>query len=131
MIAWNARWIDMIGNWLSEVRFTTCTISSLSLDNVKTNSTTGDFSPSSLATAMSAEQVVGPVVQAWKELASGRKSTLVFAVDLNHMQILEQAFIASGIDARSVSSKTPTPLRNQILDDFKTGKFRILVNVGE
>lgn len=119
----------MIGSWLSPIRFTTVAIDSLQLDDVKITST-GDFSPSSLATAMSAKSIVGPVVQAWKELASERKSTLVFAVDLNHMRILEAAFLASNIDAQSVSSKTPTPLRNQILDDFKNGKFSVLVNVG-
>ena len=59
-----------------------------------------------------------------------RKSTLVFAVDLNHIEDLVQAFKEEGIDARGISSKTKSYERATLLNDFKMGGFPVLVNCG-
>lgn len=129
-LVYHARWVDMIGNWLSDLTFHSASIEALDLDSVQTSS--GDFSTTSLAGVMSAASVIGPVVQAWTELASERRSTVVFAVDLRHMELLAAAFVAAGVaDARSISSKTPVAERNRLLADFRRGAFRVLVNVGQ
>ena len=59
-----------------------------------------------------------------------RKSTLVFGVDINHVESLVATFKKRGIDARSVSSKTKPHTRAEFLKEFKEKRFPVLVNCG-
>lgn len=58
------------------------------------------------------------------------KSTLVFAVNIQHILSLTAGFRALGIDARFVHEKTPTQLRLETLRAFKNLEFPVLVNCG-
>jgi ATP-dependent helicase IRC3 len=60
-----------------------------------------------------------------------RKSTLVFAVNIEHVRSLANAFRETGIDARFIYSKTPHKERRELISDFREGKFPVLVNCGE
>ena len=59
-----------------------------------------------------------------------RKSTLVFCVNLSHVRELTQTFRDAGIDARHVHSKTSAAERRLLIEDFKAGKYPVLVNCG-
>ena len=59
-----------------------------------------------------------------------KKSTLVFAADVKHINDLVKAFRDQGIDARGVSGATKSYDRSQLIYDFKCGKFPVLVNCG-
>lgn len=63
-------------------------------------------------------------------VAADRKSTLVFCVDLAHVEDLTEAFRERGVDARWVSSKTPDRERKALIESFKAGDFPVLVNCG-
>lgn len=73
------------------------------------------------------------IIASWKQFAlqKKRKSTLVFARNIEKTQALCEDFIAEGINARFVTSKTDTKTRAKILDDFKSGKVPVLVNCGK
>ncbi|CAO0796545.1 unnamed protein product [Mucor circinelloides] len=70
------------------------------------------------------------IIASWKQFAlqKKRKSTLVFARNIEKTQALCEDFIAEGINARFITSKTDTKTRAKILDDFKSGKVPVLVN---
>lgn len=57
-----------------------------------------------------------------------RRSTLIFCVDLSHVDAVTQAFRDAGIDARSVSSESQSTIRRQTLSAFMAGEFPVLVN---
>jgi len=59
-----------------------------------------------------------------------RKSTLVFCVNLSHVRELTQTFRDAGIDARYLHSKTPAAERRLLVENFKAGKYPVLVNCG-
>jgi ATP-dependent helicase IRC3 len=59
-----------------------------------------------------------------------RKSTLVFCVNLAHVQELTNIFRGFGIDARYVYSRTPVAERKSLINSFKEGAFPVLVNCG-
>jgi ATP-dependent helicase IRC3 len=59
-----------------------------------------------------------------------RKSTVVFAVDIAHLETLTEVFRKYGYDARGLSSKTSDDERAQLLRDFRDRKFPIIVNCG-
>lgn len=59
-----------------------------------------------------------------------RKSTVVFAVDIAHLESLAETFRKYGYDARGLSSKTNDDERARMLKDFKNQKFPVIVNCG-
>lgn len=128
-IVYHKDYIDMIGEkWLSDVIFTTVQ-SKADISKVKKGAN-GDFQPSELSQVVNTEQINETTVRSWLTKAKGRKSTLAFCVDLNHVSGLTNTFRKHGIDARFVTGDTPKVERSARLDAFKNGEFPVLVNCG-
>jgi ATP-dependent helicase IRC3 len=100
----------------------------LDLSEVRIGKQTGDFSTASLAEVISRPEICQLVFNGWKENASERKATLVFGISVHHVEALAETFRANGIDARSLTSGTSSTDRIHIMDDFKAGRFPVLVN---
>lgn len=62
------------------------------------------------------------------ELLAGRKSTLVFCVDIKHVEDLVQQFRDLGVQAYGVTGKTSKTERKDLLDRFRAREFPVLVN---
>ncbi|KAF9568440.1 P-loop containing nucleoside triphosphate hydrolase protein [Agrocybe pediades] len=113
--------------WLCDVRFTTVK-AKMNLREVSVNSATGDYSPTSLARIINSETMNELVVKAWLDRAASRKSTLIFCVNVAHVQALTQTFRRFGIDARYLTAKTPVLERKTLVQSFRDGEFPVLVN---
>ena len=119
----------MIGEkWLSDVIFTTVQ-SKADISKVK-KASSGDFQTSGLSKAVNTAETNKVTVQAWQHSANGRKSTLVFCVDLAHLDGLTNEFRCQGIDARYITGNTSKTTRSERLDTFKNGGFPVLLNCG-
>ena len=128
-IVYHKDYIDMIGeNWLSDVLFTTVQ-SKVDISRVKKGAN-GDFQPSELSQVVNTDQVNEITVRSWLAKAQGRKSTLVFCVDLAHVAGLTNKYREHGIEAQYVTSTTPKQERSSRLDSFRNGEFPVLVNCG-
>ncbi|KAM0282695.1 hypothetical protein ACHAQH_002892 [Verticillium albo-atrum] len=128
-IVYHKDYIDMIGEkWLSDVVFTTVE-STADISRVK-NGVNGDFQAGELSRVVNTNQINEITVRSWLAKAQGRKSTLVFCVDLAHVAGLTQKFRQLGLDARFVTGETPTVERGEILRAFRNGEFPVLVNCG-
>ncbi|CAO3635437.1 unnamed protein product [Mucor hiemalis] len=114
-------------NFLSQMRVTTVN-TDVDLDRVST--TKLDFKQAELSHAVNTDTRNEVIVSSWKKYAhdEGRKSTLVFAVDIDHTIKLCNAFLDVEINASFITSKTPVLTRHEILDDFRKGKIPVLVN---
>ncbi|KXX80286.1 putative mitochondrial ATP-dependent helicase irc3 [Madurella mycetomatis] len=131
-IVYHKDYVDMIGDkWLCDVVFTTVE-SKADLSKVKRKGKggSGEYDTESLSRAVNTVELNDVVVRAWFAKAAGRKSTLVFCVDLNHVAALTQRFRHYGVDARFVTGDTPTRDRAKRLDAFKKGEFPVLINCG-
>ncbi|KAI1817957.1 P-loop containing nucleoside triphosphate hydrolase protein [Poronia punctata] len=128
-IVYHKDYVDMIGEkWLSDVIFTTVETKA-DISRVRSGAG-GDFQSGELSRVINTEEINEITVRSWLAKASGRKSTLVFCVDLAHVSGLTRAFRQHGIDARFVTGETPTKERGDLLDAFKKGEFPVLVNCG-
>ncbi|KAI0098201.1 P-loop containing nucleoside triphosphate hydrolase protein [Nemania sp. FL0031] len=128
-IVYHKDYVDMIGEkWLSDVIFTTVE-STADISRVRSGAN-GDFQPSELSRAVNTDEINEITIRSWFARAAGRKSTLVFCVDLAHVSGLTRAFRQHGIDARFVTGDTPKLDRGARLDAFKKGEFPVLVNCG-
>ncbi|KAH8889688.1 P-loop containing nucleoside triphosphate hydrolase protein [Thozetella sp. PMI_491] len=126
-IVYHKDYIDMIGGkWLSDVVFTTVE-STVDLSRCRSRAD-GDFELASLSRAVNTDQANDIVIRSWLAKAKGRKSTLVFCVDLNHVTALAQRFRYYGVDARFVTGDTPVVERTERLDAFRNGEFPVLIN---
>jgi ATP-dependent helicase IRC3 len=128
-IVYHKDYVDMIGEkWLSDVRFTTVK-SKANLSKVKSGRD-GDFQIGQLSKAVNNDETNEITVKAWLAEARGRKSTLVFCVDLDHVSSLTSMFRKHGIDAQYITGVTRKSVRGDRLQAFKDRKFPVLLNCG-
>ncbi|KAJ6021436.1 ATP-dependent helicase IRC3 [Penicillium herquei] len=128
-IVYHKDYVDMIGDkWLANAVFTTVK-SEANLTNVKKDKF-GDFALGSLSEAVNTANTNNITVRAWLANSEGRKSTLVFCVDVEHAKQLTATFRDHGIDARYITATTHKNTRSQQLDAFRNGEFPVLLNCG-
>ncbi|APA13711.1 hypothetical protein sscle_11g084810 [Sclerotinia sclerotiorum 1980 UF-70] len=128
-IVYHKDYIDMIeDNWLSGVIFTTVQ-SKADVSSVR-KGPNGDFQAGELSQVVNTDEINELTVRSWFAKAKGRKSTIVFCVDLAHVGGLTNKFREHGIDAQFVTGDTPKIERSTRLDAFRNGEFPVLVNCG-
>lgn len=113
--------------WLCPVRFTSIK-SDLDLSSVSISRATGDFAPRSLSKFANVPAINRLIVRTWLDRASSRRSTLIFCIDVEHTKALTAEFRQAGIDARYLHGGTAMKERKQLLQDFKDGEFKVLIN---
>lgn len=128
-IVFHKDFLEMIGEkWLCPIRFTSIK-ADIDLASVKLSNFNADFAASSLAAVVNTPVVNRLVLKAWLDRAHNhRRSTLIFAVNIEHVQELTHTFRQAGIDARYLHGGTPMLERRQLLEDFRAGVYPVLVN---
>ncbi|KAJ9478566.1 putative ATP-dependent helicase IRC3 [Pseudozyma hubeiensis] len=128
-IVFHKDFLEMIGDkWLCPIRFTSIK-TDIDLASVKISNLNSDFATSSLASVVNTEVVNRIILKAWIDRAhTRRRSTLIFAVNIEHVQDLTSTFREAGIDARYLHGGTPMLERRQLLEDFRNGIYPVLVN---
>ena len=92
---------------------------------LKKNST-GDFSSKSMDSA-SKNIIYGDVIKTYKRVASNTK-TIIYTYNVESSKKVSDEFNKAGYSSLQVDGKTSKKLREQAMNDFKTGKVKILVN---
>ncbi|KAG0314174.1 hypothetical protein BGZ99_008305 [Dissophora globulifera] len=90
----------------------------------------GDFAQKDLSIKVNTPLRNEIIVRSFMTYCKSRKSTVVFAVDIEHLETLTELFRQHGFDARGLSSKTDDVERAQMLKDFRERKFPVIVNCG-
>jgi superfamily II DNA or RNA helicase len=88
----------------------------------------GDYVKSELEAAVDDDALVGDIIKNYQKLAPGRQA-VCYCVSREHSERTAAQFRAAGIPACHVDGETPKNLRDQIIDDFRTKKIKILCNV--
>jgi ATP-dependent helicase IRC3 len=99
--------------------------SEVSLDDVKVRH--GDFIESQLARAVNTSSRNALLVRSYTDLAAGRR-TIVFCVDVAHVQAAQRAFQEAGIHATAVWGALPRDERRAALAGFASGEFDVITN---
>ncbi|KAG0254997.1 hypothetical protein BG011_005396 [Mortierella polycephala] len=127
-ISFHKEFITMIEDkWLCGLRVSTIQ-TDYNLRNVKTQR--GDFVQSELSLECNTPIRNDIIVRSYMTYCKERESTVVFAVDIAHLEELTKVFRQYGYDARGLSSKTGDIERTQMLKDFRERKFPVIVNCG-
>lgn len=89
----------------------------------------GEYSEQSQFKHYNQSKLYSGVVTEWKRYGQNKK-TIVFNVNIEHTEKMNQQFVDAGIDARFITSNTPHEQRQQILTDYSNGLFPVLNNCG-
>ena len=87
----------------------------------------GEFAADDLEKVMSGKALVGNCVEHYRRYALGKK-TIVYAVTVNHSEMLAAEFNAAGIPAAHLDANTPEHIRRQHILNFATGHLWVLTN---
>lgn len=107
-----------ISSWRSAVK--------ADLSSVKISG--GDYNITAQSHHMIDSGVTDDAVKDVFEKAAGRQALLVFCVDIEHCEYTAQLFEDHGWETKLVTGTTKSKERDQIIDDFRNGKLRVLVN---
>lgn len=115
--------------WLCDIKVSTVNTST-SLDGVK--SISGDYSTKMLAQTCNTQERNSAVLKVYINHAQKANchSTIIFAINVAHIDALVTMFQSNGIDARGVSGLTNSLHREVLINEFSLGKFPVLVNCG-
>jgi ATP-dependent helicase IRC3 len=114
--------------WLAQTIFTAVRIQA-DLSQVSSGKD-GDFQAAALSNVVNTPENNEATVAAWQDRAAKRKSTLVFCVDVRHVQDLTTTFRRHGVDAHHVLGETSAKRRSELVHAFKRGEFPVLLNCG-
>lgn len=97
----------------------------LNHDQLK-HSSTGDYTYKSIDDATKNVQY-GDVIEHYKKLADNTK-TIIYTHSVEASKRVAEAFKSAGYSAQAVDGKTNKQVRQQAMEDFRSGKVTILVN---
>lgn len=130
-IVFHKDYISMMKDqYLCPAKFTCVKLENVSLRGLKLSGADGDFAVGQLASQVNTVEANNAAVRAWIDRAKDRKSTIVFAVDIQHVIDLTECFRAHGVDARAVTSRNDKRERSDLVAAFRSGEYPVLVNCG-
>ena len=128
MIAYDRPVLEMINeNWLCPVKLLRIK-TKVDLSEIKI--TNHDFNIKELCLKIDTEERNELIVEKYLEQIGNRKSTLVFAANVEHIDNLVKSFNDKGVAAYGLDGTLDLPSRDKVLNDFKNHKFPVLVNCG-
>jgi len=102
--------------------------SDVDLSNVKT--VAGEFNQRQLEDAVNIDTRNDIIVDAYLKYAYDRKSTIVFATGIAHARDICQKFKDNNIVCDYIDSTIEDTQRELVINNFKSGKLPVIVNVG-
>jgi len=74
------------------------------------------------------ETSIGRLYESVERYARGKKG-IVYAVSIAHARRIAACYSSHGLEAVAIDSRTPASERRELVEDFRRGKVKVLVNV--
>jgi len=88
----------------------------------------GDYNQTQLNEKFNKSEDVYQIVNATKDFLLDRKASLVFCINISHAKAIAEVYNEAGIPTKAIHSKLSQTEQKQIMNDFKTGKIKLLAN---
>lgn len=86
-----------------------------------------DFNNGELGDVMCDRKIYGDIIKYYHQLADGMQA-IAYCVNVKHSKSICQLFNDNGIPAMHLDGTSNEAYRNEVMNDFKAGKFKILCN---
>ena len=98
------------------------------IDSLEKRGADGDYQVREMNDVLNRHTSIDQLYQSVLEYADGKKG-IVYAVSIDHARNIAAYYSGKGLDAAAIDSHTPTAERGRMVEDFKTGRIKVLVNV--
>jgi len=88
----------------------------------------GDYLEAELSTVFDCEHIRAELYKGYKKFADGKKG-IIYAIDRRHAANILHLYTSHGVSIRMIDGTTPAEERQCIINDFKAGVVRVIVNV--
>ncbi len=88
----------------------------------------GDYLESDMVNLMDNHTIRAKILESYLSYANGKKG-IVYTINKAHNVNVCKQYNDNGISAMAIDSDTPKAMRDQIVEEFKQGKFQVLCNV--
>lgn len=99
----------------------------LNIDLSKVSMAGADFNNEQLSETMMDKKIYGDIIKYYHQLADN-KQALAYCCNIKHSKEICDLFNNNGISAKHIDATTPENIREQIIQEFKDNKFKILCN---
>lgn len=98
------------------------------IDTSELKSSGGDYTKKSLEEASFNSKIIGDNIAQYKKIANGRRN-VVFAISRRHGKAICERYSEAGVSAEFLDGETHDRERKAVLERFKNGQTKVLVNV--
>ena len=98
------------------------------IDSLKKRGADGDYQVKEMNAVLNRETTIKGLYESVERYAHGKKG-IVYAISIAHARRIAACYSARGLDAVAIDSRTPASERKKLVDDFRQGRMKVLVNV--
>ncbi len=98
------------------------------IDSLKKRGADGDYQIKEMNAVLNRETTIKGLYESVERYAAGKKG-IVYAISIAHARRIAACYSAHGLDAVAIDSRTPASERKKLVDDFRQGRMKVLVNV--
>lgn len=88
----------------------------------------GDYLEAELSNVFDCDHIRAELYKSYKKFADGKKG-IIYAIDRRHANNILELYASHGVSIRMIDGTTPAEERQEIIEDFKAGIVRVIVNV--
>lgn len=98
------------------------------IDSLEKRGTDGDYQVKEMDCLLNRHASIGQLYRSMERFAHGKKG-IVYAVSIGHARNIAAYYNRKGVCTAAIDSHTPATERKRMVEDFKNGKIKVLVNV--
>ena len=98
------------------------------IDSLKKRGADGDYQIKEMNAVLNRETSIGRLYESIGRYARGKKG-IVYAISISHARQIASYYSAHGMSAVAIDSRTPALERKELVEDFRRGRIKVLVNV--
>ena len=98
------------------------------IDSMTKRGADGDYQVKEMNAVLNKRPTIARLYESMKKYADGKKG-IVYAISIEHARNIARYYTEHGISATAIDSRTPAKERKRLVDDFKAGRIKVMVNV--
>lgn len=98
------------------------------INGLEKRGTDGDYQVKEMNEVLNRRQSIERLYMSFEKFAGGKKG-IVYAISIAHARQIAYFYSLRGVNAVAIDSKTPVMERKRLVEEFKNGDIKVLVNV--
>ena len=98
------------------------------IDSLQKRGADGDYQVKEMDAVLNRQPSIERLYHSVREFADGKKG-IVYAISIDHAEKIAEHYNQQGVKTVAISSKTKREERKRMVEDFKAGDIRVMVNV--